>query len=530
MPASGARPAALPASTVAPYCRPERSYTAAVPQPVSRRLEWRERWFGEQTRSRVRIGARRHWVFLAVLGFGVALRVVTQIAYRPALLYIDSYRYLGNLHDLNPTKTSQPIGYILFLLRPVLSVGNLAVVAGVQHVMGLAMGVAIYVLVVRLGARRWVAVLAAIPVLLDAYQLQIEQNIMSETLFEALILAGIVLLLWNRPVSRPVFAFGGALFGLSATVRAVGVVLVVPAVLFALVASGGGWQRLVRAGTVAVAFFVVVGAYGGYSWIKSGDVALGSGDAYLAYGRAATIVDCRSLDIPRYERPLCPPEALDDRHGVNEYAHNSPYPGRVMLPPGKDRKSVLRDFARRVFVHQPLELAKHVATDFTKAFAPRRIEFPRDVPLSRWQFQRHYPTFGLDATAATRTYGGGEPHVVEPLAAFLRGYQLSVGDIPGSILGVAFIAGLVAAAGVGRARRSGLRAACLLPTLCGLSVLLVADLFIFSWRYQLPALTLAPLAGALAVTALTGWGTEARHRSTPVARPPSGLDSPSAAS
>ena len=124
-------------------------------------------------------------MFLAVLGVGVALRVVTQIAYRPALLYIDSYRYLGNLHDLNPAKTSQPIGYVLLLLRPVLSVGNLAVVAGVQHIIGLAMGVAIYALVIRLGVRRWVAVLAAVPVLLDAYQLQIEQNIMSETLFEA---------------------------------------------------------------------------------------------------------------------------------------------------------------------------------------------------------------------------------------------------------------------------------------------------------------------------------------------------------
>jgi hypothetical protein len=505
MPTSGACPAVLPASTVAPSCARTTRTLPPVPAPASPRAGWRERWFGEEVRTRLRLGARRHWLFLTVFGIGLALRAVTQIAYRPALLYIDSYRYLDNLHDLNPAKTSQPVGYILFLLRPVLSVGNLAVVAGVQHVMGLAMGVAIYVLVVRLGARRWVAVLAAIPVLLDAYQLQIEQNIMSETLFEALILAGIVLLLWNRPVSRPVFAFGGALFGLSATVRAVGVVLVVPAVLFALVAGGGGWQRLVRAGTVAVAFFVVVGAYGGYSWIKSGDVALGSGDAYLAYGRAATIVDCRSLDIPRYERPLCPPEALDDRHGVNEYAHDSPYPGRVMLPPGKDRKAVLRDFARRVFVHQPLELAKHVATDFTKAFAPRRIEFPRDVPLSRWQFQRHYPAFRLDPIPVVRTYGGGSPHVVEPLAVFLRGYQLSVGDIPGSILGVAFIAGLVAAAGVGRARRAGLRAACLLPTLCGLSVLLAADLFIFSWRYQLPALVLAPLSGALALTALTGW-------------------------
>jgi len=476
-----------------------------VPEPASRRLDRRERWFGEEARTRLRLGARRHWLFLAVLGVGLALRVVTQIAYRPSLLYIDSFTYLGNLHDLNPSRTSQPIGYELLLLRPVLSVGNLAVVAAVQHVVGLGMGVAIYVLAVRLGARRWVAVLAAVPVLLDAYQLQIEQNIMSETLFEAFILAGVVVLLWKRPLTAPVLAIGGALLSLSTTVRSVGAVLIFPAVVYALVAGSAGWQRLVRAATVAAAFVFVLAVYSGYSWIKTGDVGIGSGDAYLAYGRAATIVDCRGLDIPRYERPLCPPEPLDDRHGVNEYAHLSPYPGRVMLPPGKDRETVLRDFARRVFFHQPLDLAKHVATDFAKAFTPRRVEFPQDVPLSRWQFQHYYPTFQIDPIPAVRTYGGGSPHVVEPLAVFLRGYQLSVGDVPGSILGLAFLAGLLAAAGVGRARGSGLRAACLLPTLSGLSVLLAADLFIFSWRYQLPALVLAPLSGALALTALTGW-------------------------
>jgi hypothetical protein len=469
-------------------------------------------------------------VFLAVLGVGIALRVVTQVAYRPALLYIDSYRYLGNLHDLSPTKTSQPIGYLVLLLRPLLSVGNLAVVAGMQHVIGLGMGVAIYALLIRLGARRWIAVLAAVPVLLDAYQLQIEQNIMSEVLFQALILGAVVLLLWKRPLTLPFLAIGGVLFGLAATVRAVGVVLVVPGIVFALVAGTGGWQRIIRAATIGMAFAVIVGTYAGFYWIKAGDVSLSRGDAYLLYGRAATIVDCRGLDLPDYERVLCPKEPLDDRLGPNAYAHHSPYPGRVELPPGESRDDVLRDFARRVFVHQPLDLARHVATDFVKVFTFRRTTFAGDVPLERWQFQRHYPTFGLDPTSATRTYGGGEPRIVEPLATFLRGYQLSVGYVPGVFLGIAFIAGLVAAAGVGRARRSGLRAASLLPTLCALSVLLAADLFHFSWRYQLPALTLAPLAGALGVTALTGWVTEARPRSTPAGRPPSALDSPSDAS
>ena len=490
---------------------------------------WRDRWFGAARRQRLRIGARTHWIFLAVLGLGLALRIVTQIAYRPALLYIDSYQYLGNLH-LDPAQTSQPIGYIALLLRPVLSVGNLAVVVGLQHLLGLGMGIAIYALLIRLGVRRWIAVLAAVPILLDAYQLQIEQNIMSETLFEVLILAAVVLLLWTRPPPLAALATGGALFGLATTVRSVGAVLVVPAVVFALVAGTGGWQRLIRATTIGLAFVLVIAAYGGYYWIKAGDVRLSRGDAYLIYGRAATFVDCRGLDLPDYERVLCPPEPLGHRLGSDEYAHHSPYPLQVVLPPGKSRDEVLRDFGRRVILHQPLDYAKAVGTDFVKLFAFRRTTFPRDVPLERWQFQHSYPTLGHDAAAATRTYGGGKPRVIEPLATFLRDYQLSVGYVPGTVFGIAFIVGLLAAAGVGRARRSGLRAACLLPTLCGLGVLLGADLFLFSWRYQLPALTLAPLAGALGVTALTGRVTPTSPRPSPAAAPPDAPGSPSVAS
>jgi hypothetical protein len=290
-------------------------------------------------------------------------------------------------------------------------------------------------------------------------------------------------------------------------------VLIVPALLFALVAGPGGRQRLIRLTTIALAFAVPVAGYAAHYWIRSGDVGFSRGDAYLSYGRAATFVDCRGLDLPDYERVLCPEEPLDDRLGVNDYAHHSPYPGRVELPPGKSRDAVLRDFAGRAIRHQPLDYAKHVVTDFAKVFTFRRTTFPRDVALERWQFQRDYPTYELDPSPAVRAHGGGEPRVIEPLAIFLRGYQLSVGYVPGSFLGLSFVAGLLAAAGVGRARRSGLRAACLLPTLCGVSVLMAADVFHFSWRYQLPALVLAPLAGALAFTALTGWSAPGRQSS-----------------
>jgi hypothetical protein len=44
----------------------------------------------------------------------------------------------------------------------------------------------------------------------------------------------------------------------------------------------------------------------------------------------------------------------------------------------------------------------------------------------------------------------------------------------------------------------------LLITGCAVAVLLGADLYEFSWRYQLSALVTLPVAGAFAVTALVG--------------------------
>ena len=295
------------------------------------------RRLGPDWTTRLRVGARQHALFLALVTAAFALRVVTQIAYRPSLLYIDSYRYLEVFRSLDPTKT-QPIGYVLFVLRPVLWLGNLAAVAALQHVLGLAMGVAIYALLIRRGSPRWLGVLAAAPVLLDAYQLQIEQNIMSETIFEAFVLAGVALLLWWRRPSYWVFAVAGVLFGFAVPVRVIGGVIIVPAIAYALVAGEGGWPRLRRAGTMALAFALPVLAYAAAYSFTAGQVGINRGDAELLYGRAATIVEhCHALDLPSYEFELCPKEPLGKRFGPNAYAHDLPYKQDVHVPRGRRR-------------------------------------------------------------------------------------------------------------------------------------------------------------------------------------------------
>jgi len=142
----------------------------------------------------MRPALRRHWLAAALLLAGLVLRIITQLAYRPALLYIDTVKYLYSAWP-----GTDPVGYKL-PLRFILIFGNLNAVTVVQHLLGLAMAVTLYLVLLRRGCPRWLAALAIAPVLLDAYQLQMEQTIMPDVWFEALIVTGLAALLWRpRP-------------------------------------------------------------------------------------------------------------------------------------------------------------------------------------------------------------------------------------------------------------------------------------------------------------------------------------------
>jgi len=94
--------------------------------------------------------------------------------------------------------------------------------------------------------------------------------------------------------------------------------------------------------------------------------------------------------------------------------------------------------------------------------------------------------------------GGGDLVAVQPAASFLRAYQLGGGYTPGPLYAVFGVAGVLGAL----RRRTELATSCLLVTLAAVLLLLGSDAFEFSWRYQLPAVVMLPLAGALGVTVL----------------------------
>ncbi|MDQ3760361.1 MAG: glycosyltransferase [Actinomycetota bacterium] len=451
---------------------------------------------------------------------GAGLRVLTVLAYQPAILYIDSFTYLDNLHDLRPDGL-RPIGYDL-ILNLLLPFGGLRTVAVVQHLLGLGIAVMIYLLLLRHGARRWLAALATAPVLLDAYQVQIEHNIMSDVWFQALLLAIIWILTW-RGLPNPWHAAGaGALIGFAVIVRLVGIGLIVPALAYLVVAgslwtSRLGWRRIgLRAAAMIAGFAVLFVSYVGYYRMSTGvwdyrmstgvwDISGASGG--VVYGRAAVIADCERLPAGTWERALCPAQPRGQRFGTDYYVHDPASPAMtVALPPGESMAAIQASFARMVFANQPLDVTMAVLTDFLKGFRPVRTDAGNDVPVDRWHFQTSYPYWGIQDRVDARAFQfGGVPISVNPqLATVLRSYQLTVGYTPGPLLGLGLVAGMLGGFGVGNARRSGIRAASLLVCGLGITVLMTAAAFEFSWRYQLPALVLLPLAGALGITAFSG--------------------------
>jgi hypothetical protein len=459
-------------------------------------------------------GLRRHWLAAALLTAGLLLRVLVQLAYRPALFYIDSARYLYNAGGMDPVGYKGPLRAILFL-------ANFDAVAAVQHVLGLAMAVLLYLVLLRRGVPRWLAALAIAPVLLDAYQLQIEQMVMPDVWFEALIVAGLAILLWppGRAGWWRVLA-AGLVLGSAATVAQVAEALLLPAVIYLLVAGGswrpsalrhGGWRQAVgKPAAMCGAFAAPILLYCTVSYLVSGAFYLSHTGVTSFYGRAAAAADCGTLRLPAAERAMCPTPA-QQAQGADwlEYAPGSPIRPYYRNLPRDQVNNEISDFNHRVLSQQPERLLGAYARDVVKPFALTRDGVLGDTPISRWQFQLRFPynppheSMAFVHTAVSR-FGGGDPAVWHPVAAFLRAYQLNGGYTPGPLLGLCVLAGL--AGSLALLRRRGdpgtrqLGLACLSFFLSGAAVLLVSDLFQFSWRYQLPALVTLVPAGALGIS------------------------------
>ncbi len=453
---------------------------------------------------------RRHWLLAILLLAGLVLRVITLLAYRPILFYNDSTRYLLFADGNDPVAYRIPLRLILF-------VSNLQIVSVVQHLLGLLIAVTLYAVLLRRGCARWLAALACAPVLLDAYQLQIEQTVLPEVWFEALIVAGLVVLL-RRPIPGLLsVGLAGLVLGVAVTFRQPGEILILPAVIYVLIAAEGVRRKFIGAALVCVAFVVPILGYMTASEVITGHFWLSRYGTAALYGRVADAADCASLRVPASQRAMCPTAQQKATLGRDGLEHSSQSPVRryyATLPPAQAAHEVSA-FTQAVISQQPLRVLSAIGADAVKLFALTRNGSPGDPAISRWQFQLSFPTYSPHAThlqevAAISEFGGGGPTVTTGPARLLRAYQLHGGYTPGPLYALAALAALAGSL-TPLLRRGGGRVtevnreqalAALLFLMTAAAVLLVSDIFEFSWRYQLPALVTLPPAGALGIAAL----------------------------
>jgi hypothetical protein len=455
--------------------------------------------------------ARGHWLFGLVLVAALALRVLASLAFRPIMWFGgDSASYLATGLRLIPDPSRVGgYGFLLWALKPLHS---LAAVAAVQHVMGLAVGVLVYLLARRWGLPAWAATLASIPVLFDAYELQLESDAVPDVPFVFMVVVALYLLLRSPGQRRTVARTSAAAFllGGSALLWPVGLVLL--AVLLVVLL---GALLIRRAGTVTVLAALLAGAapVAGYSaWFSTHDhqFSLTRSDGVYLWSRTMSFANCAVIKPPAGERVLCPPAGPRMAASLYIWDGNSPL---LKLPGGRFSARTNRlalHFALRAIAAQPAGYAAAVGHDVALSFYWKRPVHPDAGIVDRYQFA-DAATAWVPASMRTRgggtvagdqaLYNGGRSaptRAVQPYARWLVDYQ-RYAYLPGTLLGVILLAGL--AGTVIRRRVRGVYGAfgSGLPWTFAVTILVVPPLVAdFDLRYLVPAVPVACLAAALA--------------------------------
>ncbi|MEH0973695.1 glycosyltransferase family 39 protein [Micromonospora sp. CPCC 205546] len=441
-----------------------------------------------------------------MLAVGLALRITAMVAYLPALWFQgDSGTYLKRAGEwpAMPARWTYP-----WLLKAFEWTGTVATVVALQHLAGLALGVAAYLLLRRLGGNAWLATLAAAPILLDATQVTLEQYLLTETLFTGA-LAVAVLLLVRRERPRALAAAGaGVAVAVAMATRPTGVVAVAALLLFLLL-PWRGWRAPVAYLLGVVALFAL--AFAGIGTVRG---ALGLEGGKFLYGRTAQIADCDRLDLRPGLRKLCPTQPLDQRPARPDwFIWNRDSPIRAA-----ERPEDLDEFAREVLRQQPGDYLLAVASDTARYFWPTRPA-PSEACLANWWRPQPAPTdWAADPDCVPRTAGPdyrwqpAPSRDVEANAAsrFLHGYGRYGVTPPPALAGMLLIA--LAGAVWPRRGRPRLGRIALLYAGIGLGIMVFSvATSMFDHRYGLPALAFLPIAAAV------GWQ---RLRSAPHPAPP----------
>ncbi|MFB9621930.1 hypothetical protein [Nonomuraea helvata] len=488
--------------------------------------------------ARVLSMVRRHRVFAAAFGVGAVLRLITMLGYGPAMWFNDSYEYVSVALHPRPHPI-RPDGYSfwLLLLKPFHSF-TLAIFT--QHLMGLATACLIYALLrIKFRLPKWGATLAAAPMLFDAYQIQLEQMVMSDTMFTLLVVGVITLVLWKRRLSWQAGAVVGLLLALTWLTRSIGLPILALVVLYLLV-KRTGWRPITA---VITASMIPVLAYMGWFASAYGKFAMTNSDGLILYMRTSIFADCNKMHIDKYKEVqlllLCINDPISER---KEYAQwylwgqgngDGTGTGEVLHRWGANKKftEITNDaasaFATRAILSQPGDYLRVVTRDFFRSFHWSRPRFPDPSTYSMYEFKPWYdpdesgqpkrlpkwPSYQggrTDTDAFSYEQGPPETRIVSPWAEIMQGYQ-QVFYLRGIMLGGILLIGLYGV--VVRWRKFG--GPVVLPWLGSVGLLLApAATAEFDYRYVLPAIPLACVAAAITLRKGVTWARWSPRRTS----------------
>jgi hypothetical protein len=454
----------------------------------------------------------RHRLFSLALGLSVVPRVIVMLGFQPAILFkLDTYDYLWDSAHLAPNPVN-PTGYslLLWVLRPFHS---LAVVVGLQHLLGLAAAVLVYATLRRLGVRQWIATLAALPLLFGTAELLLEQLVMADLLSMVLMLGGFAVLLLSPSPSVLRSAAAGLLVGASAVVRPTTLPLIALAALYLLIRRAG-WRRVCA---VLAGGAVPVVAYMSWFSVVNGSFNFTNSNGLFLWSRTMSFANCAVIKPPADLRALCPEQQpitkahpgltgrlqpkrylWDHRAWLWQPPTTGPVPDvSAFTEPNNSR--ALR-FAVHAIGAEPLGYLHTVAGDALKPFTkPIGFLFPASGGAGITGQNKTYAVAAV--TAYLGSAQGLEPYlgahfgerVVEPYGHLIRGYQHVI-FLPGPVFALILIAGL---AGFLIPRRRSAAGAILWLAAVVVFLLPIAE-HEYNYRYALPAVPLACMAAALA--------------------------------
>jgi hypothetical protein len=450
----------------------------------------------------LRRGLAGHWPFLLALMLGSILRIVATVGYQPILmLQRDTYTYLSLALRMDVSGW-RPSLYPL-LIKPLVELGSLQLLAVVQHLSGLAVAVMLYLLMRRLGLSAIVAALGTIPVLLDGYVINIEHYLLTEAFFNLFVAGALMLIAYPRRPSTLGVGASGFIIGLSMLLRFVGGVTLVPAFLYVLLRRFGS----ARAVALIAGFAIPLGAYALYfSSQTGGSLGVTNNNGLFLYGRVVEFADCDEVEVPEELKEYCPVGPIEsETRGV--FTSDLRISEVQSDPQGNSK---LLQFSRRMILAKPEAYVGAVVSDFGRYFEPKDPE-TQEPNVKRWRFVRTLEE--ADPHPFVRENRGAPPPrtgitteftINQDVATFLRSYQ-DVVYMYGPLLALLLITGL--AGGLLARRRQdsepSLGPECLLFSLVAVFLLIGPTMLaVYHFRYVLPAIPLAGVAGALGFTAL----------------------------